>query len=233
MAKPLPRSFYARDARAVARDLLGTVLARRAGPRVLRGRIVEAEAYLGEHDLACHARAGRTPRTDVMYGPPGTAYVYFTYGMHHCLNAVTEPEGRPAAVLIRALEPLEGLEAMARARGVVAPHLLASGPARLCQALGIDLRQNRADLRGPELWIEPGEEVPDRLVLASPRIGCERVPAPWAGMPLRVYVAGSPHVSPGRASAGRTAPGPRAAPRNGPGRGPRRKQGDNAAPHRE
>ncbi len=213
--RPLPRSFYERDASSVARDLLGAVLVRRAGRRVLRGRIVEAEAYLGEHDLACHARAGRTPRTDVLYGPPGRAYVYFTYGMHHCLNAVTEPVGTPAAVLIRALEPLEGLEAMALARGVEAPHLLASGPARLCQALGIDLRQNRADLRGPELWIEPGEGVPDRLVLASPRIGCERVPAPWAAMPLRFYVAGSPHVSPGRSLAGR------------------RKQGDNAEAHRE
>ena len=198
MAKPLPRSFYGRDARTVARELLGTVLARRLGRRVLRGRIVETEAYIGEQDLACHARAGRTPRTDVMYGPPGIAYVYFTYGMHHCLNAVTEPEGRPAAVLIRALEPLEGLEAMARARGLATPHLLTSGPARLCQALGIDLRQNRADLRGSALWIEPGAAVPEGSVLVSPRIGCERVPAPWGRMPLRFHVAGSPHVSPGR-----------------------------------
>jgi DNA-3-methyladenine glycosylase len=228
MRRPLPRSFYARDTRAVARELLGAILARRAGGRVLRGRIVEAEAYLGEHDLACHARAGRTQRTDPLYGPPGTAYVYFTYGMHHCLNAVTQPEGTPAAVLIRALEPLEGLEAMARARGIEAPHLLASGPARLCQALGIDLSQNRADLRGPDLWIEPGEEVPDHLVLVSPRIGCERAPAPWAAKPLRFYVAGSPHVSPGRASA---RPQRRAGPE--PSRGARRKQGDNAAPHRE
>ena len=198
MAKPLPRSFYARDTRTVARELLGAILARRVGRRVLRGRIVEAEAYIGEGDLACHARAGRTPRTEVMYGPPGIAYVYFTYGMHHCLNAVTEPEGSPAAVLLRALEPLEGLETMAHARGVTEPHLLTSGPARLCQALGIDLRQNRADLRGPALWIEAGESVPDRSILVSPRIGCERVPAPWGRMPLRFYVAGSPHVSPGR-----------------------------------
>ena len=199
MAKSLPRSFYGRDTRTVARELLGAILVRQVGRRVLRGRIVETEAYLGERDLACHARAGRTPRTDVMYGPPGIAYVYFTYGMHHCLNAVTEPEGHPAAVLIRALEPLEGLEAMARARRIATPHLLASGPARLCQALGIDLRQNRADLRGPALWIEPGDAVPDDSILASPRIGCERVPAPWDRMPLRFHVAGSPHVSPGRA----------------------------------
>jgi DNA-3-methyladenine glycosylase len=129
--------------------------------------------------------------------------------MHHLLNAVTEREGMPAAVLIRAAEPLEGLERMARARGlasrarggtpVAPPHLLASGPARLCQAFGIDLRQNRSDLRGPSLWIEPGEPVSDEAVRTSPRIGCERVPAPWAAIPWRFYVAGSPHVTPGRA----------------------------------
>jgi DNA-3-methyladenine glycosylase len=110
----------------------------------LRGRIVEAEAYVGEEDKACHARAGRTPRTDVLYGPPGFAYVYLTYGMHYMLNAVTEPAGRPAAVLIRAAEPLRGLERMARGRGfssgrAARPQSLASGPAKLCQAFGLDL----------------------------------------------------------------------------------------------
>ena len=210
---------------SVARELLGCVLARRVGRTTLRGRIVETEAYCGETDLACHAKAGRTPRTDVMYGPPGVAYVYFTYGMHHCLNAVTEPPGRPAAVLIRAAEPLEGIPWMTRARGLdrdgrATPRLLASGPARLCQAFGIDLRDNRADLRGPALWIEPGDSVPDAAVAVSPRIGCERVPAPWCGMPWRFYVAGSPFVSPGRAGAGRAA-------------GPRPKRGDRGAAHRE
>ena len=199
MPRPLPRSFYARDTVTVARELLGCVLARRQGGATLRGRIVEVEAYVGETDLACHARAGRTPRTEVMYGPAGVAYVYLTYGMHHLLNAVTEREGMPAAVLIRAAEPLTGLERMARARAVTAPHLLASGPARLCQAFGIDLRQNRSDLRGPSLWIEPGEPVPDAAVRTSPRIGCERVPVPWAAKPWRFYVVGSPHVTPGRA----------------------------------
>ena len=199
--KPLPRSFYARDALDVARELLGCVLVRRVGRTVLRGRIVETEAYRGETDLACHAKAGRTPRTDVMYGPPGVAYVYFTYGMHHCLNAVTEPPGKPAAVLIRAAEPLAGLPWMVRARGTDQAHRLASGPARLCEAFGIDLRQNRADLRGPELWIEPGDGFPDGAVSTSPRIGCERVPPPWNSVPWRFYVASSTHVTPGRARA--------------------------------
>jgi DNA-3-methyladenine glycosylase len=188
----------------VARELLGCVLARRVGGSTLRARIVETEAYIGEEDLACHARAGRTPRTDVMYGPPGIAYVYFTYGMHHLLNAVTERVGMPAAVLIRAAEPLDGIERMARARSLaarrpVAAHHIASGPSRLCQALGIDLRQNHADLRGRELWIEAGDAVPDDAVRTSPRIGCSRVPPPWGAMPWRYFVAASAHVTPGRA----------------------------------
>jgi DNA-3-methyladenine glycosylase len=204
MPRPLPRSFYARKTLTVARELLGCVLARESGGEILRGRIVEAEAYVGEEDKACHARAGRTPRTDVLYGPPGLAYVYLTYGMHYLLNAVTEPAGRPAAVLIRAVEPLEGLDRMARGRGLsngasARPHLLASGPAKLCQAFGLDLRQNRSDLRGPGLWIEPGDPIPDALVATSPRIGCQTAPAPWDLMPWRFYEEESPFVTPGRA----------------------------------
>ncbi len=201
MPRALPRSFYARDTVTVARELLGCVLVRRLRGATLRGRIVETEAYVGEEDLACHARAGRTPRTDVMYGPPGFAYVYFTYGMHHLLNAVTEPAGKPAAVLLRAVEPLSGIERMSRARGVQALHLLGSGPGKLCQAFGLDLAWNRADLCAGDLEIEPGEPVTDSRVLASARIGCQSVAAPWAAMPWRFYVAGSPHVTPGRASA--------------------------------
>lgn len=178
---------------------MGSILSRRVGGTLLRGRIVETEAYCGETDLACHAKAGRTPRTDVMYGPAGVAYVYFTYGMHHCLNAVTGPVGSPSAVLIRAVEPLQGLGWMTRARETDVPHRLASGPARLCEAFGIDLRLNRADLRGPVLWIESGDSVPKRAVSTSPRIGCERVPPPWHALPWRFYVKGSPHVTPGRA----------------------------------
>ena len=204
MPRPLPRSFYARETLTVARELLGCVLARESGGAILRGRIVEAEAYVGEGDKACHARAGRTPRTDVLYGPPGLAYVYLTYGMHYLLNAVTEPAGRPAAVLIRAVEPLEGLDRMARGRGLsngasANPHLLASGPAKLCQAFGLDLRQNRSDLRGPGLWIEAGDPMPDALVATSPRIGCQTAPAPWDLMPWRFYERDSPFVTPGRA----------------------------------
>lgn len=211
MPKPLPRTFYERDTRLVARALLGAILVRRAGHTLLRGRIVETEAYCGERDLACHARVGRTPRTEVMYGPAGVAYVYFTYGMHHCLNAVTGPAGSPSAVLIRAVEPLEGLEWMARARGIEAAHRLASGPGRLCEAFGIDLRLNRADLRGPVLWIEPGDPVPGRAVSTSPRIGCERVPPPWHAVRWRFFLEGSPYVTPGRAPRR----GPRAEPRRG------------------
>ncbi|HLQ66282.1 MAG TPA: DNA-3-methyladenine glycosylase [Candidatus Limnocylindrales bacterium] len=197
MPPPLSRPFYARPTLVVARELLGSILARRVPGGILRGRIVETEAYVGEEDKACHARAGRTQRTDPLYGPPGLAYVYLTYGMHYMLNAVTEPEGKPAAVLIRAAEPLEGIEGMRKARGIEDERLLAAGPARLTQAFGIDLRQNRADLRGPDVWIEPGDAVPDAAVGTSARIGCHTAPAPWDQMPWRFYVAGNEHVTPG------------------------------------
>lgn len=174
---------------------------------ILRARIVETEAYVGEEDLACHARAGRTPRTDVMYGPPGVAYVYLTYGMHHMLNAVTEPEGRPAAVLIRAAEPLEGLERMAVGRGIpehrveAEAHRLASGPAKLCRALSLDLSMNRADLRGESLWIEPGDPLPNAGVARSARIGCETAAAPWDRIEWRFFEEASRFVTPGRPAA--------------------------------
>jgi len=197
---PLRRSFYSRPTLTVARELLGAVLCRRVGGQLLRGRIVETEAYVGEEDLACHARAGVTPRTEPLYGPPGLAYVYLTYGMHYLLNAVTEAEGRPAAVLLRAAEPIQGVEWMEEARGLTKRHLLASGPARLCQAFGLDLKWNRSDLCAGDLWIETGEPVPDRDVATSPRIGCQNVPPPWGTIPWRFYVAQSPHVTPGRAA---------------------------------
>jgi DNA-3-methyladenine glycosylase len=139
-----------------------------------------------------------------MYGQPGFAYVYLTYGMHHMLNVVTEAEGRPAAVLLRAVEPLEGLEWMARARrngGNPRPHELASGPGKLCQSFGVDLRDNRADLLGSELWIEEGSRVSQARVATSARIGCETAAAPWDLMPWRFYVADSRFVTPGRAGA--------------------------------
>jgi DNA-3-methyladenine glycosylase len=205
MPRFLPRSFYARPTVTVARELLGCVLVRRLPDGdVLRARIVETEAYVGEEDKACHARAGRTPRTDVMYGPPGIAYVYLTYGMHYMLNAVTEPAGRPAAVLLRAAEPLRGIERMVRARGIAREHLLTSGPARLTQAFGLDLAHNRADLRGPDLWIEAGAPVPDRDVATSARIGCQTAAPPWDRIPWRWYESGNRFVTPGRVSNGET-----------------------------
>jgi DNA-3-methyladenine glycosylase len=152
---------------------------------------VEAEAYQGEEDLACHAKAGRTSRTAVMYGPPGHAYIYFTYGMHWMLNVVCQPEGLPAAVLIRAIAPLEGLDFIAARRPGRARAIWTDGPAKLCQALEIDGRLNGIDLREPEgeLWIEPGEAVADDRVRATPRIGIGGVPEPWLTIPWRFVVS--------------------------------------------
>jgi len=188
----LPASFYARETEVVARELLGCILECR-GPRgITRGRIVETEAYLGEHDPACHAAAGRTTRTDPLYGPPGTAYVYFIYGTHWLFNAVTQPEGVPAAVLIRALEPLDGLPLMrSRRRAARRDVDLASGPGKLCAALGIDARHNRLPLRRPPIVIRRGDLVADDAVVVTPRIGI-REAVDW---PLRWCVADHPCVS--------------------------------------
>ncbi len=170
----------------------------------MAGTILETEAYQGEEDLACHARAGRTPRTQVMYGPGGFAYVYFTYGAHWLLNAVTERANLPSAVLIRAIQPIEGREAMARNRPVPAgkagkgrkPERLylakdwTDGPAKLCEALKIDGRFNAVDLCDPsgELTIEPGSLVPEAQISAGPRIGINNVPEPWRSKPWRFLV---------------------------------------------
>lgn len=193
---PLPRDFFARDTLQVARDLLGQVLVRVLDGERLSGRIVEVEAYIGEDDLASHARFGRTARNEAMYGPPGHAYVYQIYGLHHCLNIVTGPEGFPAAVLIRALEPLEGLERMRQRRGTQDLLLLTAGPARLCQAMGIDRRLDKADMCAPDavLFVETGVSIPDHQVATGPRVGVrgdQRArTAPW-----RFYVRGHPCVS--------------------------------------
>ncbi len=174
----LALSFFARPTLAVARDLLGQRLVHRLNGRRLSGLIVETEAYIGETDLACHARHGRTPRSEVMYGAPGHAYVYFTYGMHWMLNFVTEREGFPAAVLIRALVPLTGIAEMQRRRG---RDPLADGPAKLTQALGIDKRLNGADLcrRATVLFVEAGPGARDREVVRGPRVGLGDTPEPW------------------------------------------------------
>ncbi len=189
---PLPRQFYARPTLQVARDLLGALLVRREedGTR-LAGMIIESEAYVGVEDLGCHARAGRTPRNAVMWGPPGHAYVYFTYGMHWMLNVVTEREGFPAAVLIRAIHPLEGLERIQARRGGRPPKSLTDGPAKLCQALAIDKTFNGFDLCQPNapLTIEAWIQVPDLLVTRGPRVGLNNVPEPWKSLPWRFRVA--------------------------------------------
>jgi DNA-3-methyladenine glycosylase len=192
--KPLPRKFYERHTLEVAPDLLGMRLVRRLSGVELVGTIVEVEAYRGTNDPASHAYRGPTPRSRIMWGPPGIAYVYFTYGNHHCLNAVTEPEGSPAAVLIRAVRPLKGVEVMARNRGVQEPHLLASGPGRLTQAFAITLEQNGCDLtQEGELFIAEGEPVERSLIATSPRVGVKAA-KDW---PWRFYIRGDRYVSRG------------------------------------
>lgn len=171
-----------------ARALIGARLVRILDGERLSGWITETEAYLGEQDLACHARHGRTKRTAVMYGPPGHAYVYFTYGSHWMLNVVTEPVDSPAAVLIRALQPVEGEARMRERRGGRDTF----GPGKLCQALGIDGSLNGTDLtqRLGGLWIEPGVQVPARSVTIGPRVGLNTTPEPWFSMPWRFLVRG-------------------------------------------
>jgi len=168
----LAASFYDRRTERVARDLLGAILRCETPEGVASGRIVETEAYLGEHDAACHAAAGRTARTEVLYGEPGTAYVYFTYGMHWCANAVTRRAGLPSAVLIRALEPLDGVELMARRRPKARDRRdLANGPAKLSAALGITGELNGLPLRRSRLTIHRGLTIPAREIGVTPRIG--------------------------------------------------------------
>ncbi len=191
MSQPLPISFYARPTLDAARGLLGAVLSHGSGESLVSGRIVEVEAYLGRDDAASHAANGPTPRSAIMYGPPGRAYVYFIYGMHHCLNAVTEAEGTAGAVLIRAVEPLAGLDLMARRRGRdLPPQGLCNGPGKLCRAFGIDMSHNGLSLRGPDLRIHAGDRDPRRIV-ATPRIGVRGA----KDAPFRLIESGNPCVS--------------------------------------
>jgi DNA-3-methyladenine glycosylase len=188
----LPREFYARETELVARDLLGCILECHTPEGVAAGRIVETEAYLGEHDLACHAAAGRTRRTEPLYGPPGTSYVYFIYGVHWCFNAVTRAAGLPSAVLVRAIEPLEGIDLMrARRRAARRAADLTNGPGKVCAALGIDARHNALPLRRPPILIRQGRTVSAADVVVTPRIGITQS-ADW---PLRWFVADNPYVS--------------------------------------
>ena len=185
---PLPREFYNRPTLTVARELIGTRLVRILDGVKLVGLITETEAYISEQDLACHAKAGRTPRTQVMYGSPGHAYVYFTYGNHWMLNVVTERENFPAAVLIRAIQPVEGVEIMSARRNGRDTF----GPGKLTKAMGITKSENTVDLTvaNNSLWIEAGVSVPDKSVTIGPRVGLNTVPEPWLSKPWRFLVNG-------------------------------------------
>ncbi len=182
----LPRGFYNRPTLTVARELLGARLIRVLNGKRLVGLITETEAYISEQDQACHAKAGLTPRTAVMYGPPGHAYVYFTYGNHWMLNIVTEREGFPAAVLIRAIQPVEGQPIMSRRRSGGDTY----GPGKLTQAMGITKSENGLDLTAANglLWVETGQPVPNSLVTKGPRVGLNNTPEPWKSKPWRFLV---------------------------------------------
>jgi DNA-3-methyladenine glycosylase len=190
----LPRTYFDRPTTEIARDLIGCRLVRietQPNQQVrTSGIITETEAYCGETDLGCHAKAGHTARTAPLYGPPGFSYVYFTYGMHWLFNVVTRPEGKPEAVLIRAIQVDEGLERVAERRGKVAQKYWTDGPAKLTQALRIGERHNQLDLCDPKaiIFIELGENVADNLIDIGPRIGLYSVPEPWKSKPWR-YLA--------------------------------------------
>ena len=219
----LDRTFFARPTLEVAPDLVGKLLVRRLGRDVLAGRIVEAEAYLGHPDAASHASRKNPTRARIMFGPPGHAYVYMVYGMYYCLNLVTEPDGAAGAVLVRAVEPVEGIDVMRRLRGKPMPDRnLTSGPGKLCQAFAVDMGLNGVDLcaagssrprdaarssrasgsragrraAGPprrELWVEDRGHAPERI-RTGPRVGVDYAGA-WARKPWRFWEDGNAYVS--------------------------------------
>jgi DNA-3-methyladenine glycosylase len=180
--KRLPRAFFDRDTARVAEELIGRLLIRNLGGRLQVGRIVETEAYVGPHDLASHSRRGPTPSNRSMFGPPGHAYVYQIYGIHHCLNVVTEPAGHGSAVLLRAIEPIFGIDGRTQ------------GPGLLCRALGVDRRLDGVDLGGEVLWLADPEVRPTGSVVRSRRIGIDYAGA-WARRLLRFHLRGNPFVS--------------------------------------
>ena len=219
-ASPFPRGLLAADTLAAARGLIGTRLVKSGGPDTLSGRIVEVEAYVGPDDLASHARSGRTSRNSVMFGPPGVAYVYLVYGMYHCLNVVTELEGVAAALLVRAVEPVGGVEAMRAARlqrierraryrepaaaemargriAALSPARLASGPGLVCAAYSIDRTDDGRDLCDPasELRLEIAADDEPLPIESGPRVGIGYAPEPWRSRPWRFFVPGNPSVS--------------------------------------
>jgi DNA-3-methyladenine glycosylase len=192
MPRALPRDFYDRDTETVAREMLGTILECTTDEGTASGIIVETEAYIGEEDPACHAAAGRTRRTEPLYGPPGMSYVYFIYGVHWCFNAVTRAQDLPSAVLVRALEPLKGVALMKHRRGPKINGVnLTNGPGKLCAALGIDGRMNGLPLQRGRLVVREGSLVDDSQIVTAKRIGITKA-ADW---PLRYYIRGNEHVS--------------------------------------
>jgi DNA-3-methyladenine glycosylase len=195
LGKPLPRSFYLRPTITVAKDLLGKHLVRRLEDRLLIGKIVEVEAYLGEKDPASHAYRGKTKRNEVMFMEGGHLYVYFTYGMHFCCNVVTEGGGKGRAVLLRAVEPIEGIEMMRKNRSFDADRKdywnLTDGPAKLCEAFGIRREDNGTDLLGDGLFLTEGEEIPRWKIGSSTRIGVKN----GADKKWRFFLKGNRFVS--------------------------------------
>ena len=180
--KKLPRPFYDRDTIVVAQELLGKWLVHKSGDRAHIGKIVEVEAYLGEHDLAAHSSKGRTERTKIMFGPPGHAYVYLIYGLHHCMNVVTEGEGQAAAVLLRAVEPVENVTAKT------------CGPGLLCRALAIDKKLNGHDLLSDDFFIAEPETAEEFSIVKRPRIGVDYAKH-WSKRLLRFYIKDNPFIS--------------------------------------
>lgn len=178
----LPRSFYGRDTQLVARELLGKLLVHETGGVQRIGKIVETEAYLGERDLAAHSSKGLTPRTKIMFGPPGHAYVYFIYGMHHCMNVVTEREGHASAVLLRAVEPVKNLESRT------------CGPGLLCRAMKVDRRLNGHDLLSDDFFIAAPDHLEKITIVKRPRIGVDYAKH-WSKRLLRFYIKENPYVS--------------------------------------
>jgi len=192
---PLTTSFFNRPTLTVARDLLGKTLVRRWNGVELRGKIVELEAYIGEADTACHCSKGRTPRTEVMFGAAGHAYIYFVYGMHYMLNVVTEDIDFPAAILIRAIEPLAGQQQMAALRGNAARNLT-NGPARLCQAMAITKQLNGLNLTvGEQLWLDNVPAVPGGTVTRGKRIGIGYAAPADQSAAWRFWITGNPFLS--------------------------------------
>jgi len=192
MGRILPRDFYDRETEIVAQEMLGAIIECTTPEGRASAMIVETEAYIGEHDLACHAAAGRTKRTAPLYGPPGFSYVYFIYGMHWCFNAVTRAEGMPSAVLVRAVEPISGKSLMRERRNEIPRDVdLTNGPGKLCEALGIDGAMNGVSLQRKPLVIRQGRTVSPKEIETTPRIGISRA-VDW---PLRYTILGNPYVS--------------------------------------